>query len=160
MVDIEKLEIIFKDDGSFFSEVGQDVKIENSSKGLNLDTGVFILYKKSVISDCVAFLINKYNLHEDTLVKKASKSLAFILLICIYPNATRLEFSDENNFEVIRGFLKNSMGMQYFMKSDVQTHSALSGLVNLLSIEGFLVEKDDKYFIKGHYLDSLKISNV
>lgn len=152
MTSIEQLEIIFKDDGSFFSEVGQIIKIDNLNKGLNLN--VDVLYKKSAISDCVDFLIRKHNLHEGTLLKK---TLAFILLISIYPMVTRLVFSDENNFEIIRSFLKNDRGMQYFMVSDVQTHPALYDLVTLLAIEGFLVEKNDKYFVKGHYLESLKI---
>jgi hypothetical protein len=155
MVDIDKIEIIFKDDGSFFSEVGQDIKIDDLNKGLNLDIGV--LYKKSALSDCVSYLIRKYNLQNDTVIKK---TLAFILLVSIYPTITRVLFSDENNFETIRSFLTNEMGTQYFIKSDVQNNLALNNLVVLLIREGFLDEDGDRYYFNGYYLESLKISNL
>lgn len=155
MVDIDKIEIIFKDDGSFFSEVGQNTKVDDMNKGLNLDLDIGVLYKKTALSDCVFYLIGKYNLQNDTVIKK---TLAFILLVSIYPAITRVLFSDENNFEAIRGLLKTEMGSQYFMKSDVQNNTTLNNLLGLLIREKFLDEDGDRYYINGYYLENLKVN--
>jgi len=157
-INIDEIEFIFKDDKSIFSEVSKKVKAENLEKGLNLDMA--IVYKKGAIADVVSFLLQKYNMSEDKISKRVSKGLAFFLLLLIYPKATQLFFSDENSYQELRDYLKETNGMQYFEKNEIAKNEELKMIIQLLLKEGFLLEKDDKYYMKGYYLDSLKFTNI
>jgi hypothetical protein len=155
-MNIENVELIFKSDNSFFSAVGETIDGENINKKLNLDIG--ILYKKSVMANIVTHLLNKYDLHEDKLLKKTSKALAFFILSAVAPKTTQWKFSDENDYAELKNVIKMDRGMQYFDKTDVVNSDVLKAIIKVLEIEGFLIERDDKYFIKGYYLDSLTIT--
>ena len=158
-INIDDINFTWQDDEkrSFFSEVGEETAIESSSTSLNLDTAL-VAYKKTTLTSVVSYFMKKNNL--DISNNKIFKFLAYTILFSIYPKATKLEFSDENDFKnVVDLFKTNKLGMQFIEKADIDENEFLKETIELLLLEGIVVDRGNKFIVKGYFLDSLTINN-
>jgi len=157
---IDEIGFVFKEkeDGSIFSRVGKSVAENDSDTDLKLDVGV--VYKKSALADVASLLLRKSDLNDEKILSRIFKGLGFLLLVAVYPKATQLVFTDENNFEELRKYLRTENGMQYFFVDEVENDNDIKKITTLLLNDGYLVEKDGRYYMKGYHLDKLKLTNV
>lgn len=154
-INIDDIALVFKEDDSLFSEVGVTVDVNVIETDLNIDS-LSMLHKKSMLSDVALYLTNKYNLNEDKFIKKILKGVSFFTLMAVHPKSIARVFIDENNFEELRACMKSESGMQYFSEECMQNNASLKTIVDILVAEKYFTKRDDRFYLKGYYLNGLK----
>jgi hypothetical protein len=157
---LEDIEFIFdaSEDDGFLDQVSEQIDVKVMETEFKLDTG--ILYKKGSVGDLSHIFLEKIDSSDKEFTKKLFKGLTFVLLWTIYPKASRFFVSSENDYTEIQKFLHNEMGSQFFYKIDVQTNDVLAKIISSLKVEKLITDIDDKYYLTGYYLDSLKLTNI
>jgi hypothetical protein len=150
------LEFIFiSSDDDIFTLCGENIEYEAADAHLRKQLGV--AYKKTGMADIARALLSKTKLIPGSNAERFVKWISFLILLCISPKTTRIFRHD---FSEITVYLKNDKGIQYFEKHDIENNEALKSVVDMLIMEDFIAEREDRLYIKGYYLDGLKFINL
>lgn len=158
MDSIENIELVWSDDGSdhIFSKLSTEYEFTDATPDIKLD--VLVGYKKTALSEIVNYLMSKIELSENNnYVGKIKFFLSNVLLLAVYPKATKIKFSDENNFRDIIALINDDYGDQYINKSDLEKIPEHSKVINMLVNNKLLKESTDRYTVIDYYLKNLKL---
>lgn len=157
---LEDIEFVFREeeDDGFLKQASKSINIGVRESEFSLDTAV--LYRKGIIGDLAHIFLKKLNLSDQEFITRVFKGLTFVLLWTIDPKNSRLFLSSENEHTEIQKFLHDEIGSQFFYKKDVEGNDILKKIISSLEVEKLIIIRDDKYYLSGYYLNSLRLTNI